>query len=197
MAFSPGYNVEAAILNVSTPAEFQTALDTAKNNGQDDTINVAAGTYNITTTLIYNYIPSETYSLTIQGAGAGSTILDGGNSVPILSISSVGQVFVKDITFQNGNSASGMGGGLYIYSQNGTVENCDFSGNFASGGGGGVSGSSSGTITLNKNTFTNNTSTGGLGSGLYVTSGTITLTENTFTNNSGSSQGGGAYLRYL
>ena len=105
LAFSPGYNVEAAIFNVSTPAEFQAALDTAKNNGQDDTINVAAGTYNITTTLIYNYIPSETYSLTIQGAGAGSTILDGGNSVPILSIYSVGQVFVKDITFQNGNSA--------------------------------------------------------------------------------------------
>jgi hypothetical protein len=86
LAFGPGYNVEAEIFNVSTPAQFQAALDTAYNNGQDDTINVAAGNYNITTTLIYNYKSSETYSLTIQGAGAGSTILDGGNSVPILSI---------------------------------------------------------------------------------------------------------------
>jgi hypothetical protein len=101
--FSPGYNVEAAIFNVSTPAEFQAALDTAYNNGQDDTINVVAGNYNITTTLIYNYKSSETYSLTIQGAGAGSTILDGGNSVPILSIYSVRQVFVKDMTLWNEN----------------------------------------------------------------------------------------------
>jgi hypothetical protein len=103
LAFGPGYNVEAAIFNVSTPAQFQATLNTAKDNSQDDTINVAAGNYNITTTLIYNYIPSETYSLTIQGAGAGSTILDGGNSVPILSIYSVRQVFVKDMTLWNEN----------------------------------------------------------------------------------------------
>ena len=103
LSLTPFYNVEAAIFNVSTPAQFQAALDTAYINGQDDTINVAAGTYNITTTLIYNYILSETYSLTIQGAGAGSTILDGGNSVPILSVYSVRQVSVKDMTLWNEN----------------------------------------------------------------------------------------------
>ena len=87
-----------------------------------------------------------------------------------------------------------MGGGLYIYSQNGTVENCDFSGQLCQCRGRRCLWEFAGTITLNKNTFTNNTSPGGLGSGLYVHAPWITLTENTFTNNSGSSQGGGAYL---
>jgi len=196
LALSPGFNVEAATFNVSTPAEFQAALDTAKSNGQDDTINVAAGTYNITTRIISQSF--ENFSLTIQGAGSGSTILDGGNSVAILYIYSVGQVFIKDIAFRNGNTASS-GGGLSYFASAGTVENCEFTGNSGGAGGGGAYVSASdGTITLNKNTFTNNTTTGYAG-GLYATSGTgtIAITGNEFTGNTVSSSGysgGGAYV---
>ena len=37
----------AANFNVNNPTEFQTALTTAQANGENDTINVAAGTYNV------------------------------------------------------------------------------------------------------------------------------------------------------
>ena len=192
--FSPFCKVDADVFPVSTTAEFQAALTTAQGNGQNNTINVAAGTYPITTRLMFSYW-SGTYSLTIQGAGAGSTILDGGNSVAILYIGSTGQVFVKNMTFQNGNSASS-GAGLYYYASSGSVDNCKFANN--SGGGAYVS--ASGDITLNKNTFINNSiNTPGFGAGLYATSnsGTITLTGNEFTGNtidSSGYSGGGAYI---
>ena len=49
----------AANFSVSNPAEFQTALTTAQANGESDSISVAAGTYNLTTTLSYTAVSTE------------------------------------------------------------------------------------------------------------------------------------------
>ena len=74
----------AGSFTVTDAPEFQEALDTTAVNSQNDTINVTAGTYNVTTAL--TCWSSEDYSLTIIGAGVGSTILDGGNSTQILNL---------------------------------------------------------------------------------------------------------------
>jgi len=84
----------ANTFNVSTGAAFQIALTTAASNGEDDTIILAAGTYDASADGItpgaqgFTYLaaPGENYSLTVQGAGQDSTILTGAGKVQVLSI---------------------------------------------------------------------------------------------------------------
>src|SRR4030042_5039733 len=94
-------SAEAAIFNVTNVTGLQNALTAAQSNGQDDTINLAAGTYTLSSSL--DYIPgeSEAYSLTIQGAGAWATILDGGNSTSILRIEQSALLDGLDGTHEN------------------------------------------------------------------------------------------------
>ncbi|CAD7772099.1 hypothetical protein BLFGPEAP_00714 [Candidatus Methanoperedenaceae archaeon GB50] len=128
--------------NVTSPEEFQSALTIAQSNGQDDTINVAEGTYIITSTLTYSTNNGDSgHKLTIQGAGADKTVLDGGGSVQILYIDTGtdgGDVTIKDMAFENGNG--GNGGGIYVHgsSINITIKECIFSGNSAEDAAGGV-----------------------------------------------------------
>jgi hypothetical protein len=80
----------AATFNVTTEAELQDALTEAQGNGEDDTINIAAGTYDTSDNggnpFTYTADSDEDFSLTVNGAGAATTILDGGNSTPVLII---------------------------------------------------------------------------------------------------------------
>ena len=73
----------AAVFDVSTSADLQSALDTADSNGESDTINIAAGTYytslNGGSPFTYSGINTENFALTINGAGVGMTFLDGGD----------------------------------------------------------------------------------------------------------------------
>ncbi|CAD7773493.1 hypothetical protein DMNBHIDG_00771 [Candidatus Methanoperedenaceae archaeon GB37] len=130
------------IFNVTNLEEFQDALTTAESNGEDDIINVAEGTYNITSTLRYStYDGDSGDKLTIQGAGADKTVLDSGGSVQILYIDTGtdgGDVTIKDMAFENGNG--GNGGGIYVHgsSINITIKECIFSENSAEDAGGGV-----------------------------------------------------------
>ena len=76
----------AATFDVSTPAEFQTALTTAQANGENDSISVASGTYNLTTTLTYTADAAENFSLVIDGGDSFAVSLSGGSQLPILRI---------------------------------------------------------------------------------------------------------------
>jgi len=200
--------------NVDTVQEFQNALTEAQSNGQDDTINVAAGTYNTTSTLNYSTNNGDSgHKLTIQGVGADKTVLDGGGSVQILYINtdadnnggdSGGDVTIKDMAFRNGRSGDS-GGGVYVTGDaiNIAIKKCSFSGNLAYGGGGGVYAySHSGTVTIANNTFSGNLATGLFGTGGGVSAfsdlGTLIITNNTFSGNSAISNrnaclGGGVY----
>jgi hypothetical protein len=96
--------------DVSNLIEFQNALSTALSNGDDDIINLAAGIYTITTNLTYYPSNTENFSLSIVGAGIGSTILDGGDNLKILHLDtraltsdSNAHIIIKGITFQNGS----------------------------------------------------------------------------------------------
>ena len=106
--------VMGATFNVTNPSQFQTALTTAATNGQDDVINVAAASYSVTSTLEYS--SGENYALTIKGAGSSTTVLDGGDDVRILSITTSlanANVTIQDLGFQNGTT-TGNGGCLQI-----------------------------------------------------------------------------------
>jgi len=184
--------------NVTNPEEFQDALTIAQSNGEDDIINVAEGIYNITSTLHYStYNGDSGHTLTIQGAGADKTVLDGGGSVQILDIDTDadwngGDVTIKGMAFENGNGDNG--GGVHVHgsSINITIKQCAFSGNSANYGGGVYAYSDSGTITITNNTFSEN-SADWWGGGIYAWSGTVTITNNTFSENSANYRSGAVY----
>ncbi len=195
--------------------DIQTALDTARTNNQDDVVCIPAGTYNITSTLTYD-IPSDSSEcgkkLTIRADG-GSVILDGGNSVQILSINTSkcsddanGDITIEGINFQNGRTGYVVthGGGLFVSTKNANVTliNNIFIGNRANGyGGGAFVVSNSGSITIANNTFSRNSAffsdsnVYSHGGGFVESNfGSITLTNNTFSNNNANNYGGGAYV---
>jgi hypothetical protein len=150
-------NLKAETFDVSDVAGFQTALNTAAANQDNDIINVAEGTYAVTSRLTYS--SDENFSLTISGAGNTKTFLDGGSANQVLWLSSVGtgDLFMDNIVIQNGagdygaglyadtdtatimltsvrfidNTATEVGGGANIYSNSGTlrVTGCGFNGN--------------------------------------------------------------------
>jgi parallel beta-helix repeat protein len=200
LAIAMPFSAGADNFPVSTTTEFQTALTEAQNNGEDDTINVAAGTYNLAATLTYD--PSENHSLTIVGSGAGQTILNGGGSVRILLITtpvddSNAHIAIRGITFQNANA--GDGGALYVRvtSANITVEDSEFSGNSATGfGAGAYLYSQAATTTITNTTFSSNSTSGSSGGGCYLSGRTTNLTNNTFSSNSVDGSGGGIYVDY-
>ena len=105
----------AATFDVNDPTEFQSALTTAQSNGENDTINVAGGAYNIAPggTLTYTAAATENFGLVIAGDSQAPTVLDGGSLVPILRIDSTAVINddgvnfeIMTLTFQNGNASS-------------------------------------------------------------------------------------------
>ncbi len=207
-------DVFAATFNVTSAAKLRSALQTAQNNLQADTINIVAGTYNTNgTSFLYDAASGENFPLTIVGAGVGvtSTVLDGGNNGSVLVIltgffssnDSRRNITIRNLTIRRGFSNLG-GGGLVVVtlSANILIENCQVSNNSSTLDGAGVRvDTASGNITLRNNTFGNNlivTGGSGGGGGASVSSslGNITLTSNTFTSNSTTtdnpSGGGGA-----
>ncbi len=175
--------LQAATFNVKTPAEFQGALTTAQANGDADTINVAAGAYAISSTLTYD--TSENFALTITGAGAATTTLDGGNTVQILNINGngSGDITISGLTFQKGRATTGIitGGGL--------------------GGAFAITNGSSGAVTVDSCTIDSNTSTKSAG-GCFIgmMNGDATVTNCSITNNScdegTADDGGGLYIYF-
>lgn len=191
----------AATFNVDNLAEFQTALSKASANDQDDVVNLAAGTYYVTTTL--QYASGENNALTINGAGSNATILDGGHAVRILYITTSQQnahVAIQDLRLQNG-ATSDDGGGLQalvtsasILFSNCLVSGCDATGSSSVGGGANLA-SDTGVITVTASTFMYNTCSGNVGA-LFVgtNSGIINLTDCTFDQNTVSNSDGSTYF---
>ena len=177
----------AATFNVSSPSAFQAALNTAASNGENDTINVTAGTFYLTSTL--SFYSTENYDLLIDGAGTGLTVLDGGTANQIMSLRTTAggaDVAVWNITLRNGSSST-EGGGLHVQTDGASIEIHDssFDDNESEIMGGGANlVSTSGDITVSGCGFHRNsgeTDAGGLNAG--SSSGTITLTGSTFEDN--------------
>jgi hypothetical protein len=94
------------------------AIHTANANGEANTITLAAGTYTLTAvdnlTAGANGLPSITSPLTIQGAGAGVTILEQdthAQAFHLVRVEPTGTLTLKGLTLRGENTAPS-GGGL-------------------------------------------------------------------------------------
>ena len=154
-------------------ASISSALTPASNG---DTIYLCVGTYDIGTTID---LAGET--ITLQGAAAATTILDGGGTTRILTSS--GAITVSDLTFQDGSTD--YGGAIFALTT-ATVTDSTFTNNDAADEGGAIYAT---TVTVTDSTFTGNTAD--FGGAINAT--TATVTDSTFTNNDAADEGGAIY----
>jgi uncharacterized repeat protein (TIGR01451 family) len=164
----------AATINVTTT--IQAAVDAAANG---DTISIPARVYTENVNITGKV-------LTFLGAGAASTIVDGGSAGRVFS--STSDITLANLTLQNGRT-TGDGSGLYTSGAL-TLTNVAVLSNTAQNSGGGAY--ASGAATLSGGLFQNNRSTSSFGGGLYAFN-TLTLTGTQFISNTASWDGGGAY----
>ncbi len=195
VAFGRSGGAHAAIFNVTNPAEFQSALTTAEGNGENDTINVAAGLYSMSGITYQLNAGDDNNTLLVQGADATTTILDFGgfNNFNIwttgLATDSNAHVTLRGVTIQNGNGCGG--GGLEMNSDlsNLVLENCFVINNTSCDGDGGGANinSNRGMVSIINCVFSGNAHgvSGDDGGGAYLqtSSGRVVVTNCTFTDN--------------
>jgi len=208
----------ASVFNVTNEIELRDALSTAAMNEEDDTINIAAGTYNTSgTTFTYTPAAGENNALTIVGAGAEATMLDGGNSDQVLRIETFGladdsnaHIIINNLTIQNGNNnTTNDGGGLVILtnSANVSIHNCEFFnsfvvanpefGNGSSGGAMFLVTGGGGSVSIENCEFDNNSAVAvgieiglGIGGAVSISGSDVTLSNSIFNNNSAEGEEG-------
>ncbi|MFZ5571622.1 MAG: right-handed parallel beta-helix repeat-containing protein [Thermodesulfobacteriota bacterium] len=189
-----------ATWNVASVTELQNVLTTCATNNQDDTIEIAQGNYGVSTPLTYT--SSENYSLTIAGAGKSATVLDGGGTYRLFSLSTTqpdAAVQIRNMTLRNA-AAGGNGGALQISTEGAavTISDCELADCSVSSGtsvGGAASlNTGSGTIQVISSEFLRNSSKGNVG-GLYAATdtGTCYFTNCTFEGNTVNNSGGSEY----
>lgn len=197
-------------LDPTTPIAGQLSLREAinmVNAGQvaDNTIILPAGTYQNTQGAL-----NITHSLNLEGASAGTTILDGGGTDRVILIDPGTPVTVQlsGVTVQDGNT-SGDGGGIDISDTGAastlTVQNCLITNNRAGSGngfnyGGGIAGLFS-TINVVDSQVVNNQVLGVNGSGGGIADGkggigNVTVTDSLIADNSADGSGGGIGLPF-
>lgn len=131
--------------------------------------------------------------LTINGAGASTTFIDGADLDRIFQVMPGANVVISGVTIRNG-TASNAGG--VLNSGTLTINDSIIEGNVSAGAansvGGGI-GNSNGILNLNRVTVRNNQSEHH-GGGLYSTSGTVNAVDSNFTGNSSAIDGGGVTI---
>ncbi|BAY98518.1 hypothetical protein NIES37_24680 [Tolypothrix tenuis PCC 7101] len=178
--------------NASTDS-IQNAIDAIGTVAGNSIINLGAGTYTGNTVNIFEK------TLTINGAGASNTILDGNNINQIFSIFSQGTVTINNLAIISGRGFGFDGGGIaYFSSSSGTLNlnNVTFTGNSTAfdvegGGNGGAIYSEYGTLNVNNSTFNSNLATDGNGGGIYSLYSKLNVNNSTFSGNLASDGGGG------
>nr|WP_295923224.1 T9SS type A sorting domain-containing protein [uncultured Dyadobacter sp.] len=188
--------------------------------GGPHTINVPAGTYNLTLgTILFG---SKAQNISIVGAGPALTIVNMTTTMEnrILFINRYGDIpdvttSISGIKFTNGKTQDGYGGGAIIFGGPTNVTNltnCVFEGNVATKlGGGALSALGGGILAIDNCAFTNNhvnspndNASGGAILLRYISTaitatGSATIINSTFTNNSATStfftSGGAIHLQ--
>src|SRR5262245_31963102 len=153
----------------------QPAINAAQ---QGDIINVAAGQYNEFLTIAK--------SLTIVGAGAATTAVDGGSKGRVVNIDGAVDVTIAGVTIRGGVANNGAG---ILNASTLTLRDSQVTTNQADGNGGGIF--SSGTLILTNSTISGNHAVSS-GGGIY-NSGTLTLTNSTISGNQAIGNGGGIF----
>jgi len=141
---------------------------------------VAQNTYHVSTTGSNEHDVNIGESMTIQGAGVGSTIVDAQYSGRVFSIGGC-DVDLSGMTIRNGKT-SGNGGGIYNEDGTLTMTDCTVSGNKAGTSGGGIYNGIGGTLTMTGCTVSGNMA-GYDGGGINNNGGTVTMTNCTVSGN--------------
>jgi CSLREA domain-containing protein len=171
------------------------AVIAANATASADVITLPAGTYTLTIAETNEDAAAKgdldvTGDLTINGAGAATTIVDGGGLDRVFDVRS-GTVVFNDITIRNGSTVpdSDLGGGILISSSGTlTLNRCVVSGNSGFEGGGI---SNDGMLTINGSTISGNT-TANFGAGIHNNvNGTLTINDGTISGNTADGDGGG------
>jgi len=180
------------------------AIIAANNLLNPSTIGLPAGTYTLTIPGIGEEAGATgdldiTRSVTIFGAGAGSTIIQAGTSSPVspgacsdcidrvFHIVNSSTVVFNDLTIRNGiqSIVGGQGGGIYSNSAL-TLNNCVVSNNFAADKGGGIFAGAG--VSLNNSKISDNLATDG--GGIFHTSAN-SINNSTISGNRALANGGG------
>jgi CSLREA domain-containing protein len=199
---------DCALREAIRAANSNSAVDACPAGSGTDTITLPAGVYTLTRTGADEDAAATgdldiTQSLTINGAGAASTIIDGGAIDRVLDIFTGATVSLNNLTARNGRttavlasnttSREGRGGGIYnlgaLTLTNSVVSSNNVfpseTGEYRAGIGGGIY--SAGSLTLTNSTIEDNRIDGGdysgsIGGGVY-NSGSLTLTNSTLRGN--------------
>jgi CSLREA domain-containing protein len=148
----------------------------------DDTISLPTGTYHLTLTgageeaaATGDLDISANGKLTIQGAGAATTIIDAaGLGDRVFHVLASANLDISGVSILNGNESSG--GGIYNAGTL-TVSQCTLSGNFAPEGGGIYN---AGTLAVSQSTLSGDSA--GYGGGISNL-GTLTVSQSTLSGN--------------
>jgi len=160
-----------------------------------DTLLISAGTYTESSEIDVNK------SLTIQGSGVGSTMVQTTGASPVFGVSStapLGLVTFSGMTITGADNPSADGGGIRI-STGGSVEidNCEISGNTANRGGGLFVADSGSPLLVNLDSVVIE-GNGAVfeGGGLYSEAGdtTVTIESSSINQNTSGSEGGGLFF---
>ena len=177
---SPGNGVCATSAGACT---LRAAIQEANALAGADLITVPAGTYNLSSSQT-----TITSDLTINGAGATTTIVDGTGLYQVFRIASGATVEISGVTIRNGWGSNVDGGinnqGIL------TVNNSAIISNSAGNTGGGIGNRGAGTLTLNDSTVSGNVA-GNTGGGIRnAADATLIVNNSTISGNSANSGGG-------
>src|SRR4030095_426961 len=164
-------------------ATIQQAIGAASSGA---TIEICPGTY-------FEHVRVAGKTLTLEGAGADATILDGSGAGIVISAQHGTVLTVRGITIQHGNARGG-GGGISAGTANVlTVEDSVVSENHADGNAGGIAGPGLGSAYVTR-TIVRDNDAGGSGGGAPCVNrkgyGTVII-ESEFRDNHADGSGGG------
>ncbi len=151
------------------------------------TINVPAGTF------LGTYAIDGGADVTIIGAGAGKTVIDGASDDTVFSVDEAGSsLTLEKLTVEHGGDTD-EGGGIYAGEEtSATVEDSTITENVANDEGGGIYGEFSSSITVKGSTISHNEAR--LGGGIDGESeASVTVEDSTITENSAGGYGGGIF----
>src|SRR5262249_37360898 len=175
------------------------AIAAANPNPAAATVAIPAGTYTLTIAGAHEDANATgdldiTDALTINGAGAATTIVNGGGIDRVFHIVSDLIVQINNITISGGVTTGGDSGGGLLSEGVVTLNNCIVSGNSApNANGGGVY--SDNVFTIAGSTITGNTAANGDGGGVYDNGVSGNINTSTFSGNSvPGGDGGGLYF---
>jgi CSLREA domain-containing protein len=195
---NPGDSICAT---AATNCSLRAAIQESNALAGADSISVPAGTFGLSVADLDGSVDLDvTSSITLNGAGAGTSIVDAGDLGRAFDILTTELVSLGNLTVQNGNAGSADGGGIRNSGADLHLSNIALQGNDAPSatmGGGGLF-TTGGSVTIADGTISGNTAGGAVagGGGIAANGGLVTLTNVTISGNS-APKGGAVYTTNL